>query len=231
MERVEAGGLKIARVLYDFVVQEALVGSGLSANQFWGGYARLVQDLAPRNRTLLHKRDSLQSTIDAWHAANRARAFDPQAYENFLRDIGYLLPEPAPFTIGTANVDPEIAQIAGPQLVVPIANARYALNAANARWGSLYDALYGTDVIPHDPAEAATKGYNPARGAKVIAYAKAFLDSAVPLATGSHATALAYSVRDGALVVATGSGDARLAQPAQFAGWQGDAANPTAVLL
>jgi malate synthase len=231
MERVQAGGLQVAKVLYDFVAQQALSGSGLSAGQFWNGYAKLVQDLAPRNRTLLHKRDSLQSTIDAWHGANRDRALDPVAYENFLRDIGYLLPEPAPFTIGTANVDTEIAQIAGPQLVVPISNARYALNAANSRWGSLYDALYGTDVIPQEPGATRSGGYSKVRGAKVIAYAKSFLDIAVPLATGSHATALAYTVRDGVLVVATGAGEAQLAQPDQFAGWQGEAASPCAVLL
>ncbi len=231
MERIGAGGLQVAKVLYDFVVQEALVGSGLSAAQFWQGYARLVADLAPRNRTLLHKRDSLQSTIDAWHKANRTHPFDPVEYESFLRDIGYLQPEPEPFTIGTANVDTEIARVAGPQLVVPISNARYALNAANARWASLYDALYGTDAIPEDDGAERGHGYNKRRGARVIAFAKAFLDNSVPLATGNHATALAYVVRDGALVVATGSGDARLADPVQFVGWQGDDASPSAVLL
>jgi len=231
MERVQAAGLGVAKVLFDFVGQVAIAGSGVSAAQFWQGYARLVADLAPRNRTLLAKRDALQAAIDAWHKAHRPRPIDAAAYETFLREIGYLLPEPEPFTIGTANVDAEIARIAGPQLVVPISNARYALNAANARWASLYDALYGTDVIPEDDGAARVKGYNKKRGARVIAYAKSFLDAAVPLAIGNHATALAYTVREGALVVATGSGDARLADPAQFAGWQGDEASPTAILL
>jgi malate synthase len=231
MERVQAAGLQVAKVLFDFVGQEALAGSGLSAGQFWQGYARLVADLAPRNRTLLQQRDSLQATIDAWHKANRPRPIAAAEYESFLRDIGYLLPEPETFTIGTANVDAEIARIAGPQLVVPISNARYALNAANARWASLYDALYGTDAIAEDNGAERGKSYNKKRGDRVISFAKDFLDSTVPLAIGNHATALAYNVRDGALVVATGSGDARLADPAQFAGWQGDAASPTAVLL
>jgi malate synthase len=231
MERVSAAGLQVAKTLFDFVGQEALAGSGLSAAQFWQGYARLVADLAPRNRTLLQKRDSLQESIDAWHQANRHRPVDAAEYESFLRGIGYLLPEPEPFTIGTANVDAEIARVAGPQLVVPISNARYALNAANARWASLYDALYGTDAIAEDGGAERGKDYNKKRGDRVIAFAKSFLETAVPLATGNHATALAYTVRDGALVVATGSGDARLANPAQFAGWQGEEASPTAVLL
>jgi malate synthase len=231
MERVSAAGLQVAKVLFDFVGREAIAGSGLSAAQFWQGYARLVADLAPRNRALLQKRDALQASIDAWHKAHRPRPIDTAEYETFLRDIGYLLPEPEPFTIGTANVDAEIARIAGPQLVVPISNARYALNAANARWASLYDALYGTDAIPEDDGADRGKSYNKKRGARVIAFAKDFLDTTAPLAIGNHATALAYTVRDGALVVATGSGDARLANPAQFAGWQGDAAAPTAVLL
>jgi malate synthase len=230
-EYVTVGGLQVARILYEFVTSEALAGSGVSAAQFWIGYAALLRDLAPRNRTLLHKRDSLQATIDAWHTAHRGPHFDAAGYTSFLRDIGYLVPEPAPFSIGTANVDPEIAQIAGPQLVVPIANARYALNAANARWGSLYDALYGTDVIP-DEGEAARKGgFNPARGAKVIAYAKTFLDETSPLLRGSHADATSYSVRDGALVVATQAGETSLADPAQWVGYQGDASSPTAILL
>jgi len=231
MERVQAGELQVAKVLYDFVVQEALAGSGLSASQFWSGYARLLQDLAPRNRTLLHKRDSLQASIDSWLVANRGREIDPLAYEAFLTDIGYLFPEPEPFSITTANVDDEIAHIAGPQLVVPISNARYALNAANARWGSLYDALYGTDALPEDDGATRGRGYNPVRGAKVVARAKEVLDSFVPLATGSHAAATFYLVRDGALVVATPAGETTLADVAHFAGWQGEASAPTAILL
>ena len=231
MERVQAGGLRVAKILHDFVVAEALTGSGLSANQFWTGYAALLRDLAPRNRTLLHKRDSLQSTIDAWHAANRGRAIDQAGYEQFLRDIGYLLPEPPAFAIATANVDAEIAHIAGPQLVVPISNARYALNAANARWGSLYDALYGTDALPEEPGAERGRGYNKARGAKVIARAKAFLDDTVRLAAGSHADATGYSIRDGALHVAMPGGETVLADPAQCVGYQGDAAAPSAIVF
>jgi malate synthase len=231
MQRVQAGGVQVAKILHDFVVQEALAGSGLSAGQFWTGYAALLKDLAPRNRTLLHKRDSLQSTIDAWHTANRGRAPDEAGYVQFLRDIGYLLPEPPAFSIGTANVDAEIAHIAGPQLVVPISNARYALNAANARWGSLYDALYGTDALPEEPGAERGRGYNKARGAKVIARAKAFLDETVKLATGSHAGATGYSIRDGALHVALPGGDTTLADPAQCAGYQGEADAPTAIVF
>ena len=231
MERVQAGGLQVAKVLHGFVAQEALTGSGLSPYQFWTGYAKLLADLAPRNRTLLHKRDSLQASIDAWLLANRGRAIDPSAYEAFLHDIGYLLPEPTPFAIGTANVDAEIATIAGPQLVVPISNARYALNAANARWGSLYDALYGTDVIAEDNGATRGRGYNKVRGDRVVARAREFLDSFVPLATGSHSAVTAYTVRDGALHAATQTGEITLADATQFAGFQGDPAAPTAILL
>jgi malate synthase len=231
MQRVQAGGLQVAKTLYDFVVQEALAGSGLSANQFWSGYAALLRDLAPRNRALLHKRDSLQTAIDSWHATNRGRGLIAAGYESFLRDIGYLLPEPPPFSIGTQNVDAEIAHIAGPQLVVPISNARYALNAANARWGSLYDALYGTDVIPETDGAERGRGYNKRRGAKVVARARAFLDETVKLAHGSHGDALGYSVRDGALRIATATGETMLADPAQCVGYEGDAARPTAVVL
>jgi malate synthase len=231
MERVQAGELQVAKILHDFVVQEALTGSGLSSSQFWTGYARLLQDLAPRNRTLLHKRDSLQASIDSWLLANRGRDIDPLAYEAFLLDIGYLFPEPEAFSITTANVDDEIAHIAGPQLVVPISNARYALNAANARWGSLYDALYGTDALPEDDGATRGRGYNPTRGAKVVARAKEFLDASVPLAGTSHAGATSYIVRDGALIAATPSGETTLADAAHFAGWQGDAAAPMAILL
>jgi malate synthase len=231
MQRVQAGGVQVAKILHDFVVQEALAGSGLSAGQFWTGYAALLKDLAPRNRTLLHKRDSLQSTIDAWHTANRGRAPDEAGYVQFLRDIGYLLPEPPAFSISTANVDAEIAQIAGPQLVVPISNARYALNAANARWGSLYDALYGTDALPEEPGAERGHGYNTIRGARVIARAKAFLDETVKLAAGSHADATGYSIRDGALRVALAGGETTLADPAQCAGYQGEAGEPTAIVF
>ncbi len=231
MQRVPAGGLQVAKPLLDFVNSEALTGSGLSPAQFWTGYAALLADLAPRNRTLLDERDALQATLDAWHIANRGRAPEDAGYEQFLRDSGYLLPEPAPFSITTTNVDAEIAQIAGPQLVVPISNARYALNAANARWGSLYDALYGTDALPRQPDETTGPGYDRTRGARVIARARAFLDEATPLATGAHAHATGYLIRDAALVITGPWGETRLAEPSQCVGYTGEPAAPTRVVL
>ncbi len=231
MEYVEAGGLKIARVLHDFVSDEAARGTGLTGAQFWAGFAEVLRDMAPRNRALLDHRDALQAKIDAWHVAHRAQAFDQAGYEAFLREIGYLQPEPAPFTVTTANVDAEIARIAGPQLVVPISNARYALNAANARWGSLYDALYGTDALPELPGAERGRGYNAQRGAQVIAFARAFLDRTVPLAGGSYAGATGYAVTDGKLAVQTARGVLTVADPAQFVGFQGEAGAPSAILL
>ena len=231
MERVEASGLRVARVLYDFVSNEAVRGSGLSGPQFWQGFAAMLADLAPRNRALLDHRDALQAKIDAWHVANRGKKFSQDAYEAFLREIGYLQPEPPPFAVTTANVDAEITKIAGPQLVVPISNARYALNAANARWGSLYDALYGTDALPETPGAERGRGYNRARGAQVIARARQVLDETVPLAGGSYKDATGYAVLDNKLTVRTAGGALHLANPAQFAGYQGDAASPTAILL
>ena len=192
----------------------------------------LIHDLAPRNKALLAKRDTLQSQIDGWHIAHRSKPRDQGAYEAFLREIGYLAPEPPDFAVGTANVDPEIASIAGPQLVVPVTNARYALNAANARWGSLYDALYGTDVIPEDGGATRAGGYNKVRGERVIARARAVLDQAVPLAAGSHVDAAGYALHDGVLAVALKGGAATgLAAPEQFVGYRGDATGLSAVLL
>jgi malate synthase len=231
MEHVAVAGLQVAKPLHDFVAEEATRGSGLTAEQFWTGFATLVADLAPRNRALLDKRDALQAKLDAWHLAHRAEAFDPAAYEAFLREIGYLVPEPESFAVSTANVDPEITSIAGPQLVVPISNARYALNAANARWGSLYDALYGTDALPETDGAARGRGYNKLRGANVIAYAKKFLDETVPLAGGTYAEATDFTVIDGALAVHTIAENLVLATPAQFVGYQGNAFSPRAILL
>ena len=227
---IEAGGLRIDSALHRFVTEEALPGTGVAAAAFWDGFGALVRDLAPKNRALLERRDALQREIDAWHKARAGESFDAAAYQAFLREIGYLVPEPAPFAITTANVDPEIAHIAGPQLVVPVTNGRYALNAANARWGSLYDALYGTDALPDAPP-AKTKTYDPTRGAAVIAWARRFLDEAFPLDGTTHAAATGYAVRDGALVVSHSGGSARLRDGAQCVGFAGDAAAPKAVLL
>src|SRR5437016_10178352 len=200
--RVKVAKLAVAATLYDFIETEALPGSGVTAGEFWSGLATLIHELAPLNRQFLDLRNELQARIDDFHRVNVGAPVDPVAYERFLRKIGYLLPEPADFAIRTTNLDDEIATIAGPQLVVPLSNARYALNAANARWGSLYDALYGTDAIGEDGGAEKGKGYNPVRGAKVIAFARDFLDQAAPLASGSHKDAAGYRVEAGQLVVA-----------------------------
>jgi malate synthase len=232
MDRIEVAGLRVAGVLHRFVEEEALPGTGVSADAFWAGLAALLRDLGPRNRELLAHRDALQERIDAWHRDRAEKPHDPAAYERFLAEIGYLMPEPEPFTIATENVDDEIARIAGPQLVVPVSNARYALNAANARWGSLYDALYGTDAIPEDGGAERGGAYNEVRGERVVARAKAFLDQAGPLARGTHMDARSYRVEDGRLtVVLNGDGETELDRPEQFVGFSGDPADPSAVLL
>jgi malate synthase len=225
------GQFQIASVLKTFVDNEALPGTGLDAEAFWPAFTSLVAAFAPRNQALLDKRDALQAQIDAWHGAHRGLPIDAAAYTKFLQEIGYLLPPPPPFSVATENVDAEIASIAGPQLVVPVDNARYALNAGNARWGSLYDALYGTDAIPETGDAARGKGFNKIRGALVVAKAKEILDAAAPLAAGSHGDATGYAISDGALVVHTATGTTRLATPEKFAGYRGDAAAPTSVLL
>ncbi|MDE1150385.1 MAG: malate synthase G [Azospirillaceae bacterium] len=230
--RVTAGHLQVAQELFDFVETEMLPGTGLSVEAFWQGVDVLAHELTPLNRELLAKRDALQQQIDDWHKGQKGRPLDPAAYRAFLSAIGYLQPEGPDFAVSTKNVDAEIATIAGPQLVVPVMNARYALNAANARWGSLYDALYGTDALPETDGAERGRGYNPIRGAKVIAFGRTFLDQSFPLADGSHRDATGYTVVDGALsVTLEGGAKTGLADPSRLCGWQGDAAAPTVLLL
>jgi malate synthase len=224
---VTVGNLRVAKVLYDFVTNEALPGTGLDADSFWAGVDKVVTDLTPQNEELLARRDDLQAQLDKWHRARVIGPFDMDEYKQFLTEIGYLQPEPADFTITTSGVDDEITTTAGPQLVVPILNARFALNAANARWGSLYDALYGTDVIAEtDGAEKGTS-YNRVRGDKVIAYARTFLDEAVPLASGSWSDITGLTIADGRLELATGDGSSTgLANPEKFVGYTGELGSP-----
>lgn len=228
---VVINGLSIDRQLVQFVEQEALPGTDLTSPEFWQGVAAIMRDLAPLNRLLLDKRDRLQREIDGWHRAGAGKTFDAAAYRGFLEKIGYLLPEGDDFRVETSKVDDEIARIAGPQLVVPVMNARYALNAANARWGSLYDALYGTDVIPQEGT--AVKGYDPVRGQAVIDYARGVLDESVPLADGkSHRDATGYAVKDGQAIVSfKDGGTTGLKDPRQFAGYRGEADKPASLLL
>lgn len=229
-ERTQVAGLDVAEVLHRFVREEALPGSGVTEEQFWAGAAAIIHDLAPRNRELLARREELQGQLDEWYRAHPGVP-DPEAYAAFLREIGYLLDEPAEVTVTTANVDDEVARIAGPQLVVPLLNARFATNAANARWGSLYDALYGTDVVPREGELAPGEGYNKARGDEVIARGRAFLDESFPLVSGSHADASAYAIDEDGLAVTVDGRATRLADPHQLVGYRGDAASPEAVLL
>ncbi|HJF27848.1 malate synthase G [Acinetobacter bohemicus] len=227
--RIQKGKLAIAKELYDFIENEALPGSGLDSETYWKNFEQVVVDLSPKNKALLAKRDEIQAKIDEWHRNN---TFELQAYKAFLTEIGYLLPEVEDFRISTENVDEEIAVLAGPQLVVPVRNARYCLNAANARWGSLYDALYGFDVISEEDGAEKGKGYNPKRGEKVIAFAKNFLNETFPLAQGSHAEATQYAVEGDKLVVSLKDGSTTtLANAAQFVGFNGEAASPSEIVL
>ncbi len=230
--RTKIHGLQVATELYRFIEDQVLPGTGIESAAFWAGFDQIVADLAPKNAALLAERDRIQAAMDSWHRANPGPITDMAAYQGWLRKIGYLVDAPADVQATTANVDAELALQAGPQLVVPIMNARYALNAANARWGSLYDALYGTDAISEDDGAERAGGYNPVRGTKVIAFARKFLDDAAPLVSASHSQATGYAVEAGQLVVRLSGGMVTsLTHPAQFAGYQGDAASPSSILL
>lgn len=232
-ERVQKGSLAIDTQLYNFIANEVTPVVGIDNEKYWQEFEKIVQTFQPRNKALLAKRDEIQAQIDDWHDKNPASngQIDKAAYTQFLKDINYIVPEGDDFLVETQNVDDEIAHIAGPQLVVPVRNARYALNAANARWGSLYDALYGTDVIDETNGAEKGKGYNPVRGAEVVKYAKNFLDSNFALAEGKYADVTGFKVEDGKLVIRQGDKTTSLAQPEKFAGFLGDAANPTGILL
>lgn len=232
-QRIQAAGLQVDKTLYDFLETQVLAHHPkLKSAEFWEGFAKLIAEFAPRNQALLQKRDELQAKMDDYYRRHPGPIQDMAAYKAFLKDIGYLVDEPADFQISTQNVDVEIAAQAGPQLVVPIMNARYALNAANARWGSLYDALYGTDAIAQDGDLAPGTGYNPKRGEAVIAFAREFLDQSIPLVSGSHKNAVAYSVADGALKVALQDGSTgTLKTPALFVGYTGEATAPKSLLF
>jgi malate synthase len=230
--RTRLHGLEVATELFRFIEDKVLPGSGVDSARFWRGFDAIVKDLAPKNAALLAERERLQKELDVWHKSNPGPVRDMAAYRGFLEQIGYLAPEPGDVKATTANVDAELALQAGPQLVVPILNARYALNAANARWGSLYDALYGTDVIPEAGGAEKSGGYNPVRGAKVIAFAREFLDQVAPLAHGSHVLATSYRAEGGNLSVTLSNGSTTgLRSPFQFVGYQGDARSPSSVLL
>ena len=231
-QRTQVNRLQVATVLQQFIDQEVLPGTGIDSSTFWKGFDTIAHDLAPKNAALLAERDRLQLELDKWHSAHPGPVTDIPAYRTFLTSIGYLVPQPKDVTATTTNVDAELALQAGPQLVVPVLNGRYALNAANARWGSLYDALYGTDVISEADGATRAGAYNPIRGAKVIAYARAFLDQAAALAKGSHSDATSYQIKDGQLTVTLKDGSfTTLADTSKFVGYQGSIDHPTSVLL
>ena len=228
--RTQVGGLQVATVLYNLIGERVAPGTGVEPAAFWAGFEQIINDLAPKNRALLDKRDQLQAKIDQWHRENGAGDF--AAYKAFLQEIGYLVEEGDDFNISTENVEPEIANQAGPQLVVPIMNARFALNAANARWGSLYDALYGTDILPETDGAQKTASFNPVRGAKVVEYARNLLNQVAPLSQGDHSQASRYVIVDGALQVVLQNGNSsHLVDATQLVGYQGDADSPSAILL
>jgi malate synthase len=231
-EHVQVGDLKVAKVLLDFINNEAIPGTGLNADKVWSEFGALVHELAPRNKSLLAKRGDIQAKIDGWYREHKGQRVKTKAYRSFLTEIGYLVDEPADFEVNTANVDAEIATMAGPQLVVPVTNARFALNAANARWGSLYDALYGTDVLPEEGGAEKGRGYNPVRGARVIEYARDVLDKSAPLVNGSHKDSVNYAIDGDKLVVTLENGDITgLKDESGFLGYTGSRDKPDAVLL
>ncbi|NCA68620.1 MAG: malate synthase G [Sphingobacteriia bacterium] len=232
IERVDVGGLRVAKPLYDLMQEEILPGTSIDPDQLWQSFGEMVRELAPRHRELLAERDQLQARIDEWHRARRGQPVDMDAYRAFLSEIGYLVPEGPAFSVSTANVDPEIAVVAGPQLVVPVSNARYALNAANARWGSLYDALYGTDAIPEEGGLERGAAFNPKRGAAVVARAAAVLDAAAPLTRGSHGEVCGYRIEYGKLLICLpDNSQTTLKDPDRFVGYRGTPEQPTAILL
>ena len=229
---IKAGNLRVAETLYQFIEKEALPGTGIDSAHFWQGFSDLVAEFSPRNQTLLHTRDKMQQQLDEWNRENKGEDFNKQSYKDFLYSIGYLLPEPDGFEIQTTNVDEEIARIAGPQLVVPVNNARFALNATNARWGSLYDALYGTDVIAEEDGAENSVGYNPIRGEKVVAFAKNFLDQSIPLSQGSHKDVIGYIISGDVLKAQLADGTtAELAEQLNFYGYIGETDAPTSLFL
>jgi malate synthase len=235
-DRIQAGGLQVATSLYRFIAEEALPAAGIDPAGFWEGVTEIVADLTPVNRALLRRRDELQAAIDAWHRTNAGQPHDPPQYDTrkyraFLEEIGYLVPDPGPFQVGTKGVDPEIASLAGPQLVVPVTNARFALNAANARWGSLYDAFYGTDAVPETGGADREGPYNQVRGQRVIETVRDFLDEAVPLNGASHRDVTGYTVTRDGLAALTPAGTVMLSDKGTFAGYTGDPAAPERVLL
>lgn len=231
-ERVQAAGLQVAKELYDFVNDKAIPGTGVDQETFWSGFSAIANELAPRNRELLAKRDDIQAKIDAFHTERQGQDLDFAEYKAFLKEIGYLVEEGADFEATTVNVEPEIAEMAGPQLVVPVMNARFALNASNARWGSLYDALYGSTVISEDGGAERAGAYNKVRGDKVIAYARGVLDTAAPLVNGSHVGSSSYAIESGKLIVTLADGSTSgLKEESKFAGYTGDVAAPKSILI